>query len=54
MKAIHQIFNAHGAEHQNTPRNQQKNNSYLPEELISYIIYHEMTHLIEKKHNEKF
>ena len=28
--------------------------SYLPEHLIEYIIYHELTHLIEKRHNEKF
>jgi predicted metal-dependent hydrolase len=27
---------------------------YLPEDLISYIIYHESTHNIERKHNEKF
>jgi len=27
---------------------------YLPEYLIKYIIYHELTHLIEKRHNEKF
>jgi len=27
---------------------------YLPEHLIEYIIYHELTHLIEKRHNEKF
>jgi len=27
---------------------------YLPEELIGYIVYHEMAHLIEKKHNKKF
>ena len=27
---------------------------HLPERLIGYIIYHEMTHLIEKKHNERF
>ena len=27
---------------------------YLPEQLIGYIVYHELTHLIEKKHNEKF
>jgi predicted metal-dependent hydrolase len=26
----------------------------LPEELISYIIYHETTHSIERKHNNKF
>jgi len=27
---------------------------YLPEKLIEYIIYHELAHLIEKKHNERF
>ena len=27
---------------------------HLPEQLIGYIIYHEMTHLIEKRHNERF
>lgn len=27
---------------------------YLPEYLIGYIIYHELVHLIEKRHNEKF
>jgi predicted metal-dependent hydrolase len=27
---------------------------YLPENLIEYIIYHEITHSIERKHNEKF
>jgi len=26
----------------------------LPQNLIKYIIYHELTHLIEKRHNEKF
>jgi hypothetical protein len=26
----------------------------LPENLIEYIIYHELTHLIEKKHNDRF
>ncbi len=32
-------------------------NSYarmLPEEFIEYIVHHELTHLIEKKHNEKY
>jgi hypothetical protein len=27
---------------------------YLPENIIAYIIYHEVTHAIERKHNEKF
>jgi predicted metal-dependent hydrolase len=27
---------------------------YLPKNLIEYIIYHELTHLIEKRHNERF
>ena len=27
---------------------------YLPEKLIEYIIYHELAHLIEKRHNERF
>lgn len=27
---------------------------YLPEELIRYIILHEMLHLIERRHNENF
>ena len=27
---------------------------YLPEDLISYIIYHETAHNIERKHNENF
>ena len=27
---------------------------HLPEQLIGYIIYHELAHLIEKRHNEKF
>jgi hypothetical protein len=27
---------------------------YLPEEIIEYVIFHEMVHLIERKHNEKF
>ena len=27
---------------------------YLPEELISYIIFHEITHNLERKHNENF
>src|SRR4030066_1778636 len=27
---------------------------FLPEDLISYIIYHESAHNIERKHNEKF
>ncbi|MBU3965756.1 MAG: M48 family metallopeptidase [Euryarchaeota archaeon] len=27
---------------------------YLPEEIIEYVIFHEMAHLIERKHNEKF
>jgi len=27
---------------------------YLPEQLIKYVIFHEMTHSIEKRHNESF
>ncbi len=27
---------------------------YLPEEIIEYVIFHEMVHLIERKHNEQF
>lgn len=27
---------------------------YLPEYLIKYIIFHELAHVIEKRHNEKF
>ena len=27
---------------------------YLPEDLISYIVYHETTHNLERKHNENF
>ncbi|MEM3556075.1 MAG: M48 family metallopeptidase [Candidatus Micrarchaeia archaeon] len=27
---------------------------FLPKELIEYITFHEMLHLIEKKHNERF
>jgi predicted metal-dependent hydrolase len=27
---------------------------FLPEDLISYIIYHETAHNIERKHNETF
>ncbi|MEM2129658.1 MAG: M48 family metallopeptidase [Candidatus Bathyarchaeia archaeon] len=27
---------------------------FLPEDLISYIIYHETAHAIERKHNQKF
>ncbi|OQX52170.1 MAG: hypothetical protein B5M54_09565 [Candidatus Aminicenantes bacterium 4484_214] len=27
---------------------------YLPEYLIRYVIFHELTHLIEKRHNDKF
>jgi hypothetical protein len=27
---------------------------YLPEDLISYIIYHETTHNLERKHNDSF
>jgi len=27
---------------------------FLPEDLISYIIYHEIAHNIERKHNENF
>lgn len=27
---------------------------YLPKHLIEYVIFHEMIHLIERKHNERF
>jgi len=27
---------------------------YLPDNLIEYIVYHEIAHSIERKHNEKF
>lgn len=27
---------------------------YLPERLIQYVIFHEMTHIIEKRHNNNF
>ena len=27
---------------------------YLPENLIEYVVYHEMVHLIELKHNDRF
>jgi hypothetical protein len=27
---------------------------YLPEDLIEYVIFHEMTHSLEKRHNERF
>ena len=27
---------------------------YLPEDLISYIVYHETAHNLERKHNETF
>lgn len=27
---------------------------HLPKQLIEYIIYHELTHSIERKHNERF
>jgi predicted metal-dependent hydrolase len=27
---------------------------YLPQDIIQYIIYHEITHSIERKHNQKF
>jgi len=27
---------------------------YLPQDIIEYIIFHETTHSIERKHNEKF
>jgi hypothetical protein len=27
---------------------------YLPERLVKYIVFHEITHLIERRHNEKF
>lgn len=31
-----------------------KNLRYLPEHLVAYIIYHELTHIIVLAHNEKF
>lgn len=27
---------------------------YLPQYLVEYIIYHELVHVIEKKHNNRF
>ena len=27
---------------------------YLPEELITYVIFHEIIHLIERRHNDRF
>lgn len=27
---------------------------YLPEDMMEYVIFHEMVHLIERKHNEHF
>ncbi|SNQ62433.1 M48 metallopeptidase family protein [Candidatus Methanoperedens nitratireducens] len=27
---------------------------YLPEDMVEYVIFHEMVHLIERKHNEYF
>lgn len=27
---------------------------YLPERLVSYVVYHEMVHLLEKRHNMMF
>lgn len=27
---------------------------FLPKKLINYIIYHELAHIIERKHNERF
>lgn len=27
---------------------------YLPEDLLEYIVHHELTHLKQKRHNEKF
>ncbi len=27
---------------------------YLPQHLIEYIIFHEIIHVIEKKHNNRF
>jgi predicted metal-dependent hydrolase len=27
---------------------------YLPEHLVRYVVFHEMAHLVEKRHNEKF
>ena len=39
------------------PTHQTKLNTrlkYLPEDLISYIVYHETAHNIERKHNDNF
>jgi hypothetical protein len=27
---------------------------YLPDKLIEYVLFHEITHVIEKRHNDKF
>jgi predicted metal-dependent hydrolase len=27
---------------------------YLPQDIIEYVIYHEITHALERKHNERF
>lgn len=27
---------------------------YLPKSLIKYVVFHEMTHMIERRHNENF
>ncbi len=27
---------------------------YLPDDLIKYVVLHEMTHIIERKHNQRF
>lgn len=27
---------------------------FLPDDMIEYILFHELTHLIERKHNERF
>jgi len=31
-----------------------KKNLHLPEDLIEYVIFHEIVHLIEKRHNANF
>ena len=27
---------------------------YLPEPVLKYVVFHEIVHLIEKRHNDKF